>query len=99
MNNVNNARVEGVNLIDSMGFHMHITESSRVTIDGIKIRAPGNSPNTDGIHISKSDAVTVSKSVIQTGDDCISIGQGLTDLTVNGVTCGPRHGIRIFLFF
>ncbi|KAK6122607.1 hypothetical protein DH2020_043664 [Rehmannia glutinosa] len=95
MNNVNNSNVNGINLINSMGFHMHITGSNLIMIHSLSITAPGNSPNTDGIHISKSNTVEVSMSVIRTGDDCISIGQGSTNVTINTVTCGPGHGISV----
>ncbi|XP_052176953.1 exopolygalacturonase clone GBGE184-like [Diospyros lotus] len=82
-------------MINSKGFHMKISDSSNFTVTNITVTAPGDSPNTDGIHISGSDLVSVSKSVIGTGDDCISIGDGTTNLAVSEITCGPGHGISI----
>ncbi|GFZ00370.1 pectin lyase-like superfamily protein [Actinidia rufa] len=62
---------------------------------GINIFAPANSPNTDGIHIERSSSVYFSRSLIGTGDDCISIGQGNSQVTVTSISCGPGHGISV----
>lgn len=78
---------------------MHITNSANIRINGLHIFAPEDSPNTDGMHISKSIGVRVSKTVIRTGDDCISLGQGATNVNISKVTCGPGHGIRYLLLF
>ncbi|CAL9158946.1 unnamed protein product [Musa hybrid cultivar] len=74
---------------------MQIFQSRDITLDSIKITAPGDSPNTDGIHIADSTNIQVTNSVIGTGDDCISIGPGCTNLTIFNVICGPGHGISI----
>ncbi|URE01688.1 Glycosyl hydrolases family 28 [Musa troglodytarum] len=91
---VMNAAIKSISSID-MFFHIHIFRSRNITFDSIKISAPGDSPNTDGIHIANSANIQVSNSVIGTGDDCISIGSGCTNLTIFRVLCGPGHGISI----
>ncbi|URE33335.1 Glycosyl hydrolases family 28 [Musa troglodytarum] len=90
-----NAAIKSISSIDSMFFHIHIFGSRNITFDSIKISAPGDSPNTDGIHIANSANIQVSNSVIGTGDDCISIGPGCTNLTIFRVLCGPGHGISV----
>ncbi|CAA0809424.1 Pectin lyase-like superfamily protein [Striga hermonthica] len=50
-------------------------------------------PNTDGIHIQSSQQVTISNSTISCGDDCISIGDHISDIEICRVECGPDHGI------
>lgn len=93
-----NTVVHGITSLNSKSFHMHVNMCQNFKAYDLTITAPSDSPNTDGIHISSSDHVDVSHSVIGTGDDCISIGQGVTSLGVTSITCGPGHGIRyIFL--
>ena len=89
-----NAIIRGINLVNSKGFHMTITSCNNVTIHDLHITAPVTSPNTDGIHISRSDLISISNSVIGTGDDCVSVGEGSTNIAISGIKCGPGHGIR-----
>ncbi|XP_048226425.1 exopolygalacturonase clone GBGE184 isoform X2 [Ricinus communis] len=93
--NVKDSDVSGITSLNSKYFHYHVVSCSNVNFHDLKITAPGESPNTDGMHISKSSSIKVINSIIGTGDDCISIGQGTNDLTVNKVTCGPGHGISV----
>ncbi|XP_064991049.1 exopolygalacturonase-like [Musa acuminata AAA Group] len=92
---VTNATIKSISSIDSKFFHIHVFESRNIIFDSIKISAPQDSPNTDGIHIAESTNIQVANSVIGTGDDCISIGPGCTNLTIFKVLCGPGHGISV----
>ncbi|XP_042466256.1 exopolygalacturonase-like [Zingiber officinale] len=92
---VSNAVVKNISSIDSKLFHMHIFSSKNLEFQSLKISAPGNSPNTDGIHIADSTNITIANAIIGTGDDCISIGPGNTNLTILNVLCGPGHGISV----
>lgn len=92
--NMINSLLQDINLVNSKGFHMKIGHCNFFTAHNLNIVAPGDSPNTDGIHISESDQVTISDSTIGTGDDCISIGEGSSNLNISRITCGPGHGIR-----
>jgi len=60
----------------------------------VKIDAPSTSPNTDGFNVILSTGVTVSQAIISTGDDCIALSQGNTNVWIEHITCGPGHGIR-----
>ncbi|XP_065002019.1 probable polygalacturonase At1g80170 [Musa acuminata AAA Group] len=89
------ALVADLRLINSPQMHLVVGFSSTIHITGVTITAPGDSPNTDGIHIQQSHHVNVSDSTIGTGDDCISIGTGSFHVNVSWVTCGPGHGISV----
>ncbi|GLJ52157.1 hypothetical protein SUGI_1109490 [Cryptomeria japonica] len=42
----------------------------------------------------KSSNVQIRNIIVGTGDDCISIGPGSFNVDIEGVTCGPGHGIK-----
>lgn len=90
----NNININGLTSINSQKFHIVIDSSNNVNIDGVKVSADGNSPNTDGIHVQASHSVHITNARIGTGDDCISVGPGSTYVNIQNVQCGPGHGIR-----
>ncbi|XP_022969117.1 exopolygalacturonase clone GBGA483-like [Cucurbita maxima] len=92
---LNNTIIRGITSTDSKFFHMNLHNCRNMTLQNIIINAPGVSPNTDGIHIGGSSGVTISNARIETGDDCVSIGDGSQQITIEKVTCGPGHGISI----
>ncbi|CAN1156160.1 unnamed protein product, partial [Linum perenne] len=73
-------------------FHIVIDGCQNVKVQGVRVSAAGNSPNTDGIHVQSSTGVTIMNSRIGTGDDCISIGPGTTNLWIEIISCGPGLG-------
>ncbi|XP_064983822.1 polygalacturonase-like [Musa acuminata AAA Group] len=87
--------ISGLTSTDSELYHIVIDGCDGVTVQNVKITAPGNSPNTDGIHVQGSSHVTITGASIKTGDDCISVGPGTTNLWIEQVACGPGHGISI----
>ncbi|XP_021612587.1 polygalacturonase-like [Manihot esculenta] len=93
--NSNNIQINGLASQDSQKFHIVINGCNNVKVQDVKVSAAGNSPNTDGIHVEQSNGVTILNSKIGTGDDCVSIGPGTTNLWIENVACGPGHGISI----
>lgn len=94
ISNSNNIKISSLTLADSQMFHMKIVSCQNVVLEEIKALAPEDSPNTDGIHIQESSFVSIYRSTMSTGDDCVSIGPGSSNLWIEDITCGPGHGIR-----
>ncbi|KAG5621675.1 hypothetical protein H5410_006893 [Solanum commersonii] len=92
--NSNNIIMSGVTVQNSQKFQILVDGCHNVKLQGMKVLVQGNSKNTDGIHVKLSSGVSIMKSQIGTGDDCISIGPGTSNLRVEGIACGPGHGIR-----
>ncbi|XP_043808319.1 polygalacturonase-like [Manihot esculenta] len=92
---VTNSIVEDVTSIDSKQFHVNLLGSKNLTFQRFSVKAPGHSPNTDGIHIGRSEEINIIDSNIMTGDDCISIGRGSRQVRITNVRCGHGHGISI----
>uniref|UniRef100_A0A6N2K8K0 Polygalacturonase n=1 Tax=Salix viminalis TaxID=40686 RepID=A0A6N2K8K0_SALVM len=91
----NNIAITGLTSLNSQLFHIVINGCQNVKMQAVKVSAAGNSPNTDGIHVQSSTGVTILDSRIGTGDDCVSIGPGTSNLWIENVACGPGHGISI----
>ncbi|XP_010489712.1 PREDICTED: polygalacturonase-like [Camelina sativa] len=67
---VTNAEIRDISSVDSKNFHVNVIGAMNMTFDNVKILAPAESPNTDGIHLGRSDGVSIINSRISTGDDC-----------------------------
>ncbi|PUZ48442.1 hypothetical protein GQ55_7G245800 [Panicum hallii var. hallii] len=91
----NNLEVSRISSKDSPQMHVAILQSSGITLRKLTITAPGSSPNTDSIHIEQSQNVRVADSRIGTGDDCMSVSSGSRFVAVDGIECGPGHGVSI----
>ncbi|PIA50466.1 hypothetical protein AQUCO_01300893v1 [Aquilegia coerulea] len=87
--------IQNLTLLDAKLYHVVIHSSENVIVQGVRIYAPQESPNTDGIHVQNSLNVSILDTGIKTGDDCVSIGPGTKNLLIQRVACGPGHGISI----
>ncbi|KAG2403403.1 Polygalacturonase protein [Vigna angularis] len=86
--------VEDLTIKNGQQMHVSFEESKNVIASGLTVTAPEDSPNTDGIHITNTQNIQISNTVIGTGDDCISIESGTMNVLATKITCGPGHGIR-----
>ncbi|CAH8283661.1 unnamed protein product [Eruca vesicaria subsp. sativa] len=93
--NILNLEISGISSVNAKAFHMFLVKTTNVNVHNIKIIAPAESPNTDGIHLSNADNVRIVDSTIGTGDDCVSVGRGSNNVTVERVVCGPGHGLSV----
>ena len=81
-----NILVEDITMINQpAGWSYWIHDCDYVNFDKVKILADAEFPNNDGIHINSSRNVTVSNSVISTGDDCIVVRANNLSLKENKV--------------
>lgn len=92
---VNNLVVSGITSFNSQLSHLVINTCNNVMVRNVKLIAPDKSPNTDGIHVENSNGVTINGCTMQTGDDCISIGDATYNLFMSNIKCGPGHGVRL----
>ncbi|KAH0935188.1 hypothetical protein HID58_012305 [Brassica napus] len=92
---MNRTIVRRISSVNSKFFHMALVQCRDFKGTRLNITAPSDSPNTDGIHIERSSNVYFSRSHIATGDDCVSIGQGNSQITITSIKCGPGHGISV----
>ncbi|GLU14650.1 hypothetical protein SLE2022_312090 [Rubroshorea leprosula] len=88
-------KIRNINLINSPQTHISLLGCQDVEISSSTIQSPGNSPNTDGIHLQSSTQVSIHNMEIGDGDDCISIGDDISYINITEVNCGPGHGISI----
>ncbi len=99
--------IEGVTLKDSPFWTLHPVYCEGVTIRGVRIEAPQDSPNTDGIDPDSCRDVLIEDCVIECGDDAIAIKSGYNEdgrrvgrpsenIVVRGCTfIGGRSGVAI----
>ena len=81
-----NVLIKDVTMINQpAGWSYWIHDCDFVGFDRVKILADVEFPNNDGIHINSSRNVTVSNSVISTGDDCIVVRANNVSLKENKI--------------
>lgn len=94
-------RMEGFKVTNSPAWTVHPLRCENVTIHGLTVVNPADSPNTDGIDPESCRNVRISDCHIDVGDDCIAVKAGTEDadervpcenITVTGCTMVHGHG-------
>ncbi|CAN0878843.1 Exopolygalacturonase (Fragment) [Linum grandiflorum] len=92
---ITNGTIHHIRSIDARNVHMELFACDRMLLSNIRIKAPADSHNTDGIKLGSCTNVRIENSVIETGDDCVAILGATNNLNISKVFCGPGHGISI----
>lgn len=72
----NDFTLYGIALRNSPNFHVVVSKTDGFTAWGVRINAPANARNTDGIDPASSTNVTIVHSYIRAGDDNVAIKAG-----------------------
>lgn len=95
----NDFTLYGITLRNAPNFNVFLAGGNGITVWGVKIDAPWNSPNTDGIDPSGCTNVTITQSYIRNGDDNVAIkapkGKPSEHITVSHDHFYEGHGMSI----
>lgn len=95
----NDFTLYGITLHNAPNFNVFLAGGDDITVWGVKIDAPWNSPNTDGIDPSGCTNVTITRSYIRNGDDGVAIkapkGEPAEHITVSHDHFYEGHGMSI----
>ncbi|KAK8682741.1 hypothetical protein V6N13_055115 [Hibiscus sabdariffa] len=102
--NCNGLRLKGLTHLDSPKRHIGINGCKDVVVSDLLIKAPEDSPNTDGIDISDSTNVLIQDSTIETDFNSFCLGDGgaydtIEEVHVKNCTLSnTQNGVRIKTF-
>ena len=87
--------VEGVTFRNSPKFHFVPTKVTDLLIEGVKVQAPEDAPNTDAIDPTSCTNVLIRDCDIDTGDDDIVIKTAGSNILIENCRIRHGHGISI----
>jgi len=94
LRNCHRVHVQGVTLTNSPSYHLVPSRCEDVLIEGLRIVAPSDAPNTDAIDPSGA-RIIIRNCEIDTGDDNVAFNSPVRDALVENLTCLHGHGISI----
>ena len=92
--NCNRVMVQDITMSNSPMFHIAISGGGNITVKGVTVFAPGNSPNTDACDVTGTNIV-VQDCNISVGDDDYTCGGNTHDVLLTNNVYGTGHGLSI----
>lgn len=74
-----NVEISGITITNSPSWTIHPVYCHNINIQGVSIKQPYESPNTDGINPESCNGVKISNCYIDCGDDCITLKSGYNE--------------------
>ncbi|HEY8500116.1 MAG TPA: glycoside hydrolase family 28 protein [Clostridia bacterium] len=93
--------IDGIKIINSPAWTINPVRCNNVTISGVTIVNPAESPNTDGINPDSCENVHIHGCHVDVGDDCITLKSGVEysrfripckNITISDCTLIHGHG-------
>jgi polygalacturonase len=95
LSSANTVEIAGIKIQNAPNSHISVSKNNNsVTITGVTISSPSNSPNTDGID-TWSTNINIINCNISCGDDNIAMNNNSKYVTITGCTFGAGHGLSI----
>ncbi len=94
LNDCKNCYFHGVTAQNGATWNVHPFFSEDLGFYDLRINAPKNSPNTDGLNPDGCDRVEIIGCVFSTGDDCIAIKSGVRPLAEKYKRSANNYTIR-----
>ncbi|VEB36339.1 glycoside hydrolase family 28 protein / polygalacturonase [Legionella sainthelensi] len=98
VNHVENLTIDHLQLKNSPRFHLMIRGGKNVAVHDLRIDAPEDSPNTDGINVGSITKMEINNVIIKNGDDGIAINainEPSRNIKISNVDLFYGHGVSI----
>lgn len=91
--------VTGITIQNSPQTHLKFDDCTNVQVSGVSILSPGNSPNTDGIHLQNSQDVAIYGSNLACGNFHILVSKYSFGEIFSSKTGKMNESLKISFFF
>ncbi|KAF8094234.1 hypothetical protein N665_0367s0019 [Sinapis alba] len=92
---INGFKLNGGGTFDSEGNAAWKANNCHKTFECKKLLISVRFDFVDNAEIKICEGLKILNTKITTGDDCISVGDGMKNLLIEKVVCGPGHGISV----